>query len=220
MALLSSYRLGDLVLLDLNREEKLEILHDYPDSIGSEYIKIKNYYNNIVNIDLITELVLKKIKTYEHLFPEDIENATVLHLRLGDVISEKHDHECEKRPFSLHELKLKINTNEKLYVIGKCFFCKKSSLNYDECIINSNDYLQEVLNEFQGTHFIGKNADIDLCFAVKCKTFIQGKGFFSKLIYEVRKKLNKHSVSNNTSSLNNNNNNSFQKKINFRKFYI
>ena len=191
---LSSYRLGDLVLLTLNYKEKLEILNDYPDSIGSEYILKNQYYKNTVNIDLITELVLKKIKIYEHLFPEDIENATVLHLRLGDVISGKHYHECEKRPFSINELNLKVNTNEKLYVIGKCFFCKTSSLNYDECTINSNDYLQKVLNEFHGTHFIGENADVDLCLAVKCKTFIQGKGFFSKLIYEVRKKLNKHSV--------------------------
>jgi hypothetical protein len=60
--MLSSYRLGNLVLLFLNYKEKLELLNDYPDSIGSEYILKNQYYKNIINIDLITEIVLKKIK--------------------------------------------------------------------------------------------------------------------------------------------------------------
>ena len=34
------------------------------------------------------------------------------------------------------------------------------------------------------------DADLDLCCTVKSKVFVQGKGFFSQLIVEIRKKLN------------------------------
>ena len=37
--MISSYRLGDLVLVTLNNNECKELLNDYPNSIGSEYIK-------------------------------------------------------------------------------------------------------------------------------------------------------------------------------------
>ena len=60
--MISSYRLGDLVLLNLGENEKNEILIDHPNSIGSKYIleKKKNSSNN--NIDIITEIVLEYIK--------------------------------------------------------------------------------------------------------------------------------------------------------------
>jgi hypothetical protein len=47
-----------------------------------------------------------------------------------------------------------------------------------------------VINELHAEHFNSNNADIDLCCAIKSKLFIQGRGFFSKLIVEIRKKLN------------------------------
>jgi hypothetical protein len=45
------------------------------------------------------------------------------------------------------------------------------------------------LKELDAEHFDSKNADIDLCLAVKSKLFIQGRGFFSKLIVDIRNKL-------------------------------
>ena len=36
--MISSYRLGDLVFLDLRENEKNEILTEHPNSIGSKYI--------------------------------------------------------------------------------------------------------------------------------------------------------------------------------------
>jgi len=69
------------------------------------------------------------------------------------------------------------DTNQK-YVIGKCFFAKPSSTNYEECITLSNEYLHNVINELQAEHFNSGNADIDLCCAVKSKLFIQGRGVF------------------------------------------
>ena len=39
--MLSSYRLGDLVLLQLSEDEKNEILIEHPNSIGSDYIMEK-----------------------------------------------------------------------------------------------------------------------------------------------------------------------------------
>jgi hypothetical protein len=60
----SSYRLGDLVLLNLNQNETKAILRDYPDSIGAKYInKINNNSHN--KIDIITQIVLEYINTYK-----------------------------------------------------------------------------------------------------------------------------------------------------------
>jgi hypothetical protein len=43
-------------------------------------------------------------------------------------------------------------------------------------------------------YFDSGNADIDLYCAVKSKIFIQGKGYFSKLIVEIRKRLNLYCI--------------------------
>ena len=75
-----------------------------------------------------------------------------------------------------------------------CFFAKTSSNNYDECIKLSNQYLQDVITSLNADHFDSGIADIDLCCAIKAKLFIQGKGFFSKLIVEIRKKLNLNNI--------------------------
>jgi hypothetical protein len=201
---LSSYRLGDLVLLQLKEEEKDEILRDHPDSIASEYIletrKIKNKLNMNQKIDLITKIALKHSEKYKDLYPEDIKNSVLLHLRLGDVVSGTHYSEKSKRPLSIDYLKKIAPKNMKLYIIGKPFFAKPSSTNYEECIINSQKYLENALTTLNGTHFIGNNADIDLCCALKSKYFIQGKGYFSKLIVEIRKKLKLFNVETNVHS--------------------
>ena len=74
--------------------------------------------------------------------------------------------------------------------------CLKTCKNYfhEECINLSNEYLHKVLNELDAEHFNSGNADVDLYCAIKSKIFIQGRGFFSKLIVEIRKKLNLHSI--------------------------
>jgi hypothetical protein len=185
--MISSYRLGDLVLVVLNKGEQQELKKDYPNSIGYDYIL--QYTPKLNKIDLITSITLKHIERYKSLLPPDIENSSVLHVRLGDVVCGNTSHEKEKRPFDINFLK-NIKQNTKLYVIGKCFFAKTSSTNYDECIASSNMYLENVIKELNAEHFDGGSADIDLCCAVKAKYFIQGKGFFSKLIFEIRKKLN------------------------------
>ena len=114
---------------------------------------------------------------------------------MGDVVAGNEWHELDKRPIPANELLEIVSTNTNntttpIYIIGKCFFAKDSSKNYDECIEKSNKYLDEVLTMFNNTvHFKGKTPDIDLCAAIKAKHFIPGKGYFSKLIVEIRKKL-------------------------------
>lgn len=193
--MISSYRLGDLVLIDLNRSEKKELLLENPNSIGSKYIleKIQNYSRN--NIDIITEIVLEYIEQNIKLFPIDISESTLIHLRLGDVIAGNQWHEIPKRPLDINYIKSLVaeDTNKK-YVIGKCFFAKTSSTNYEECIKFSNEYLQNVINELDAEHLNNDNADLDLCCAVKSKLFVPGRGNFSKLIVEIRKKLNLDSI--------------------------
>lgn len=58
--MISSYRLGDLVILNnLNENEKNQLLTDFPHSFGSKYIQRKQGERN--NIDVITEIVLEEL---------------------------------------------------------------------------------------------------------------------------------------------------------------
>jgi hypothetical protein len=193
--MISSYRLGDLVILGLSRDELNEILIEHPNSFGSKYIleKINNIHCN--NIDIITKIVMENIERNLEFLPKNITDSTLIHLRLGDVVAGNEGHEKKKRPLKVDYIKSLVSndTNPK-YVIGKCFFAKPSSTNYEECINKSNEYLHNVINELQAEYFDSGNADIDLCCAVKSKIFIQGKGFFSKLIVEIRKKINLNSI--------------------------
>jgi hypothetical protein len=193
--MISSYRLGDLILLNLQPHEQEELLKDHPDSFGSKYILEKRKNNNCDNIDIITKIVLEYIDQNMELFPKDISESIVIHLRLGDVVEGNALHEQVKRPLSIDYLKLLLKKNiRKKYVIGKCFFASTSSTNYEECITLSNRYLKNVIDELEAEYFVSNNADIDLCCAVKSKVFVQGKGFFSRLIFEIRKKLNLQSI--------------------------
>jgi len=196
--MISSYRLGDLLLLFLDENEENEILNQHPNSIGSKYI-LKKRSNNYSgdNIDLITEIVLEHIEQNLELLPNNISDSTTIHLRLGDVVAGNEWHEIIKRPFQIdHIQSLLINDFNKKYIIGKCFFAKPSSNNYEDCINLSNIYLQDAINKLQAEHFNSGNADIDLCCAVKSKLFVQGRGYFSKLIVEIRKKLNLNNIEN------------------------
>ena len=193
--MISSYRLGDLVLLNLGENEKNEILMEHPISIGSKYILEKRNNTSYNNIDLITKIVMEHIEQNLHLLPKNITDSTLIHLRLGDVVAGNEWHEKIKRPLEVDYIKSLVSndTNPK-YVIGKCFFARPSSINYEECINKSNEYLHNVINELQAEYFNSGNPDIDLCCGVKSKLFIQGRGFFSKLIVEIRKKLNLSSI--------------------------
>jgi hypothetical protein len=194
--MISSYRLGDLLSAILTEDEQKSILKDYPDSVGSKFILEKRKMNGTVpDIDIITNIVLEHTHSCIEFLPKDIEDSTLIHLRLGDVIAGNIWHEKQKRPLDVNYIKSLVSkdTNKK-YIIGKCFFASTSSTNYDECIRASNEYLQQVINELNGEHFDSGNADIDLCCAVKSKLFIQGKGHFSKLIVDIRNKLNLPSI--------------------------
>ena len=197
--MISSYRLGDLVLVHLEENEMNEIVMEHPNSIGSKYILEKRNNTHCNNIDLITKIVMEHIEQNLEFLPKNITDSTLIHLRLGDVVAGNEWHEKLKRPFEVDYIKSLVSndTNPK-YVIGKCFFAKPSSTNYKECIIKSNEYLDNVINELQAEYFNSGNADIDLCCAVKSKLFIQGRGFFSKLIVDIRKKLNLNTIETST----------------------
>jgi hypothetical protein len=193
--MISSYRLGDLVLISLTENEQNDILREHPDSIGSKYILERRNGNLSDNIDLITKIIMENIEQNLELLPKNITESTLIHLRLGDVVAGNKWHEVMKRPLEIDYIKslLADDINPK-YVIGKCFFAQPSSQNYEECVRLSNQYLHNVINELQAEHFNSGNADIDLYCAIKSKIFVQGRGFFSKLIVEIRKKLNLNSI--------------------------
>ena len=133
--MISSYRLGDLVLIGLNENEKNEILTEHPDSIGSKYILEKRNNDCCDNIDLITKIIMENIEQNMDLLPTNITESTLIHLRLGDVVAGNEWHEKIKRPLEINYIKslLADDINPK-YVIGKCFFAKPSSTNYEESI--------------------------------------------------------------------------------------
>jgi hypothetical protein len=196
--MLSSYRLGDLVLLGLfdnDEKAKKEILANYPNSIGSEFILEKQKRKFDRNLDIITEIVKKHMIKNSHLLPTDIENSTVIHLRLGDVVGGNNWYEQNKRPLEIDVIKnLLHNDNNKKYIIGKCHFSSVSSNNYEECTNLSNEYLDNAIKSLNATHFDSGNHDTDLYCAVKAKVFLRGKGFFGRLIYEIRKIMNKENI--------------------------
>ena len=188
--MISCYRLGDLVSNLLNKEEINDILTHHPNSIGSQYILERNKNKTDSNIRIATKIVIEHCKQNIHHLPKDIEDSTVIHLRLGDVVSGNKWHELQKRPLSIEQLKTIIpNDTTKKYIIGKCFFAKTSSTNFKQCIEISNIYLNNVMTELQAEHFDSGDPDIDLCFAIKSKIFIQGKGYFSELMKNIRKEL-------------------------------
>lgn len=191
--MISYYRLGGLVLLSLSPQEKEKLLKHHPNTIGSSYILNRSTKES--KIALITRIVLKYAKAHWHLIPNDIGNSVVIHLRLGDVVAGTTEHETGKRPQHIEYLQQHLRGCDDLrrYVIGACFFAETSSTNVEECQIKSNLYLNAVLNETRSEHLNGV-ADIDLCNGVLAKQFIQGKGYFSQLIVDIRKHLNLPSI--------------------------
>ena len=164
------------------------ILKEYPNTIGSDYLlgfKDRFY--------CVTQITIYHIQKYIHLYPPDIQNSSVVHLRLGDSMGD-YFYEKRLRPLDI-DYYLKNIPPGKVYVIGKCHFEQgMSSNNYEECRELSNQYMQNVLNTLGATHFDGGHPDIDLCFAVLAKHFLQGRGYYSQLIVEIRRRLGLKSI--------------------------
>jgi hypothetical protein len=206
--ILSSYRLGDLVILsNLTEYEKDKLCLEHPNSFGDEYIKLNLpstiFTNNIENnIKHITSIVTNFINN-THLFPSDIEDSIVIHIRLGDVLAGVNNFEIIKRPLDIDLLESIISSIKEpyknIYIIGKSHYGSGTFDidKYDECKLLSDKYLNDCLSRFNAIHFNSNNPDIDLCCAIKSKLFIQGKGNYSKLILEIRKNLNLNSIETN-----------------------
>jgi hypothetical protein len=206
--ILSSYRLGDLVILsNLTEYEKEKLCLEHPNSFGDEYIKLNLpntiFTNKIENkIKNITSIVSNFINNND-LFPSDIEDSIVIHIRLGDVLAGLNNCETSKRPLDIDFLQSIIDSIKEpyknIYIIGKSHYGSSSFDidKYDECKLLSDKYLNDCLARFNAIHFNSNNPDIDLCCAIKSKLFIQGKGNYSKLILEIRKYLNLNSIETN-----------------------
>ena len=189
---MSSYRIGDIIVQGVNDASlNNEVLTENPNTIGSDYI-LSDPILKFDRIGLAIQIILNHTQKYNHLFPQDLKDSTVVHLRLGDSLGD-HFYEKRLRPIDVSYYQLVI-PHGKVYVIGKCHFGKGSSTNYDECIELSNKYMKDILNTLGATHFDGGHPDIDLCFAIKAKHFIQGRGFYSQLIVEIRRRLGLKSV--------------------------
>ena len=188
--LVSSYRLGDLYEFGdtLKSHEIQELVDQNPETIGAEYA-LHSKIQHVQCIETMADIALRHLETHRSKLPADISDATLVHLRLGDVVAGTAWHEQLKRPLDPSVLRSLLPADSRVYVIGQCFFAAESSTNYEECIDASETYLQKVLTELDATHFEGGHADIDLCCALAAKRFVQGRGFFSKLIVALRKHL-------------------------------
>ena len=205
----SSDRLGELVILsNLTDNEKNKLCLEYPNSFGCEYIKLNlpsTIFTNKIenNIKHISSIVINFINNNSHLFPPDIEDSIVMHVRLGDVIAGLKDYEIAKRPLDINFLESIISsindTYNNIYIIGRCHFGDTTYDidTYDECLLSSEKYLNECIAKFNAIHFNSLNADIDLCCAIKAKNYIKGIGGYSRLILEIRKYLNLKSIETN-----------------------
>ena len=192
--MLSCYRLGDIIIQGyVNSKLNSDILLEHPNTICSDYILLPPQLK-VDRIGAATQIIFNHMEKYKHLLPSDIENSTVVHLRLGDAVGGQHFFERKLRPLDLSYYQLVIPSS-KVYVIGKCHFGKgECSQNYDECKELSNTYLTNILNTLAATHFDGGHADIDLCCAIKAKHFVQGRGFYSQLIVEIRRRIGLKSI--------------------------
>lgn len=213
---ISSYRLGDLVFLSIEKDLMLDIITNKPNSIGAQYIiamqnppnfDIRRLYTReeIVNfrLNVIYKIIIDYINKNKHLLPDDIENSTVVHLRLGGVMAGTFDYELMGRPLPSNEIKSLLdnynnintnNKNNKIYIIGRPFYCRVASKNYEECNIKSNEYLEEVKNLLNATHISNEDADIDLITGIQAKLFFQGRGYYSLLIKRIRDMLNRPTI--------------------------
>ncbi len=198
--MISYYRLGDLYYQPLPQTDIDNLIKHNPNSIGSTYIIEKQKNSNLNKLDLITNITNDFLNKNIHLLPQDISDAVVVHLRLGDVIAGNEWHEKAKRPLDIKHLKSLVENynNDKIYIIGKPHFGDTCSNNIDECIELSNKYLEDVIRELNATHLDLGSPDLDLCCGIKSKLFIQGRGFYSKLIVEIRKKLKLPNIETNT----------------------
>ena len=204
--MLSNYRLGDIIIQGVNDEIiNHDVLVDHPNSIGNDYIlsyRVRAMHQRIelaTRIELASRIVLKHTTKHCHLFPHDIAESTVVHLRLGDAVGGTLFYERRLRPLELSYYS-SIIPDGTVYIIGACHFGKtsscndKGSTNYDECIELSQTHMKNVLELLNATHFDGGHPDIDLCLAVNAKHFVQGRGFYSKLIVEIRRCLDLKSI--------------------------
>ena len=90
---MSSYRIGDIIVQGVNDAAlNSEVLSENPNTIGSDYI-LWNPNLKLDRIGLATQIILNHNQKYNHLFPQDIKDSTVVHLRLGDSLG---DHFYEK----------------------------------------------------------------------------------------------------------------------------
>ena len=179
-----SYRLGDLFYKLLKKKDTIQLILENPDTIGSEYAESSKH-----DMHTLVSIVNKYSEKYEHMLPDDIETSTVIHVRLGDAVMGNTWHEKIKRPIDITKYnKINSNVDNNIYVIGKCHICTiHASTNHNEMIAESNKYMNEMLTFLNARHFDGQHADIDLICACKANVFVQGQGYYSKLIVEIRK---------------------------------
>lgn len=192
--MISSYRLGDLLINGLTGDEENELFLEHPNSIGGKFILERSINKTSCTIDIFTKIVSEYTRENINLLPTDIGECTVIHVRLGDVVCGETYHEKSKRPFSIDYIKSLLRNGDKRYIIGSVFFAKPSSTNYAECISESKAYLDNAVESLDAEHFDGGSADMDLACAVKSKCFVQGRGFFSQLIVETRDRLGLESI--------------------------
>ena len=112
---ISSYRLGDLMHSLLYPNEVHLLANEHPGSIGADYILRQD---DQTGIKKMAKIVLSHIDKYKELFPQDIKESTVIHLRLGDVVSGNAEHERTKRPIDVEYYKSVNIDSKKIYTSG------------------------------------------------------------------------------------------------------
>ena len=169
------YRLGDVLKYRTTEQWGIDIKkidNCFPDSLAQKYIRATNINNDY---ETLKNLVLNMdIKTSP---------SIAIHLRLGDMLDD-----FSIGPREIAELinKLLDGTDERPIV----YYGSHNGW----LISESNEFLNEFLTYFDADIAEENHPDIHFAEMVGADIFIQGKGGFSVLIADVRKKLGKTTI--------------------------
>jgi hypothetical protein len=150
---------------------------NYPNSIASQYVEKVGYPDNYRVSDFpVLKSIFKKL-SYKKPKPSSL----VIHLRLGDVLSQKYINDYVYDFKYYQGLYKRIQKNKKIKQVDIV-----TGLHKKKFVKKSNDYLKKIQNLFEGKYPVNvvltKNPDKDLYYMCHSNFFANAGGGFSRII--------------------------------------
>ena len=187
------YRIGDVVLMDINSKHYTKNYYDsvlyhedkYPGTIASEYM-IRNKPLKNKNFKLLKEIIEERKKNFNYNF----DNTLFLHIRTGDVICMNNDikkiySKVNNKEWWDNVVKYinKNNINSIIILSGSHYNkCLKESKNYLE---DRSDFLKSKIENIKIDYHIGQSPDDDILLISNSKHFISTGGGYGELLSKI-----------------------------------